>query len=76
MLGPMTKEHWAAGLSILGALAWLPLLVITIRDNTGGIDGGNASSTYGRDRLTDAATVIAFVGVLCAAAAGLLLLVV
>jgi hypothetical protein len=65
----MCKEHWAALLSILGAAFWIPLLVVTIRGNTDYIE-----IPVRRDRFTDIATVIAFVGVFCAITAAVLLL--
>jgi hypothetical protein len=71
----VTRDHLAAVLSLIAALASIPLLIVTFRNNTGAIDGGSASSTYGRDRFTDIAAIVALIGVLCAIAAAALLLI-
>jgi hypothetical protein len=63
------KQHWAAVLTILGAVCWIPLLVVEIRGNRNFLE-----VPVRRDRLTDIATFIAFVGVFCASAAAVLLL--
>jgi len=65
----MCKEHWAAALSILGAVCWIPLLVVEVRGNKDYLE-----VAVRRNRSTDIATVIAFVGVFCAIAAAVLLL--
>jgi hypothetical protein len=70
----VTRDHIAAALSLISAATWIPLLAVNIRDNTGRIDGGTPSSTYGRDRCTDIAVLIAFIGVFCAIAAAVVVL--
>ena len=64
----MCKEHWAALLTLLGAVCWIPLLVVTIRDNKDHLE-----VPVRRDRCTDIATGIAIFGVLCAIVAAVLL---
>lgn len=71
----MTLRYWAAALAILSALLQVPLLVTTIRDNDGIIDGGDAWSEPGPDRGTDIAVIAAFLGIACAVGAAALSLI-
>lgn len=67
---PMTKEQYAALLTGVGALFWLPLIWVTFRDNK-----DHREVPVERDRFTDQAAGLAVVGVVfCAIAAVLLFL--